>query len=113
MIRDEAMAKAIECAEYGMQYDIPADLIAAKRGVGELWLGIADRLPIVREPEPDASPTGLPFPAEIMAEVREEDGEPTMVVCRHHMTALLHRGRWLHPYSLDVCDDPPTARAEQ
>jgi hypothetical protein len=114
MIRDEAIAQAIECAELAdMVPPVPADRLAALARVGDLWLGIADRLPIVREPEPDASPTGPRFPAEVLDQAREEDGDLAIVECGHRMMALLHRGRWLHPYSLDVCDDPPTARAEQ
>jgi hypothetical protein len=113
MIRDEAMANAIACAEYGLKYNMPSDLVKAKALAGELWLGIADRLPAVEPVEPDASPVGPAFPDQVLDEVRTEDEEVVIAECGHRMMPLLHRGRWLHPYSLDVCDDPPVKRAEK
>jgi hypothetical protein len=112
MIRDEALAKAIECAEKGYTEGYALGGMAAFARLGDLWLGIADRLPIVA-PEPDASPVGDPFPPEVIGEVLGQDEDVVILPCGHRMNALLHRGRWLHPYSLDVCDSPPIEKAER
>jgi hypothetical protein len=110
--RDEAMAMAISAANAASGFADPG-LAEARARVGELWLDIADRLPTEEQAVTDASPISQPFSDELMAEVRAEDEEVVIMPCGHRMNALLHRGRWLHPYSLDVCDLPPVKRAER
>jgi hypothetical protein len=72
--------------------------------LGELWLGIADRLPIEEEVIPfrfvPPPPTG--------------DEETVTAVCRHSRTVWLNGGHWLHVTGdLAVCDDPPIKEPER
>lgn len=97
MIRQQALDQAIQCA---LECDDSAGMAAFAR-LGELWLGIADRLP---EREPDPEPV-LPAP--------EGDEASVSAACGHRVMAALIRGAWYHPATMAECDDPPIGRAKR
>lgn len=105
MIRKQALDKAIELA---FQAEGLAETVAETgRGtlrarLGELWLGIADRLPVEEEmvvEEPPVPPA-------------EGDEAAVTATCGHRITAWLVHGRWVH-LDLTECDDPPVKGAER
>lgn len=102
MIRKEALDAAIASARWGAQIGMSPEMITAQARVGELWLGIADRLPIEEEiiPEPFVPP------------VAEGDEAAVTAICGHRITAWLVHGRWVH-LDLTECDDPPVKGAER
>lgn len=110
MIRREALAKAIEMAQMAtdgcdMRRESP-DRVKSIRGVGELWLGIADRLPIEEEIVPERP--NLP--------AAEGDEETVLGMCGHGRPVVLHLGVWLHTDTLDytsTCDEPPIKERKQ
>lgn len=108
MIRKEALDKAIELAS---QAEGLAETVAETgRGtlrarLGELWLGIADRLPVEEEmvvEEPFVPP------------VAEGDEAAVTATCGHQQIVLLSAGHWIHVFGDPrVCDDPPVKGAER
>lgn len=102
---ERAIAMAVTAEESARSYGPPADQVRAEVMVAEAWIMIHDRLPVDGlEPEPVVDQAGA-YPGITI------DGDERAVIetCGHRLPALLHRGRWLHPYSLDECDEPPIA----
>lgn len=102
MIRKEALDQAIESARWGSRIGMSPEMITAQARVGELWLGIADRLPVEEEMVVE----------EPVIPVAEGDEAAVTAICGHRITAWLVHGRWVH-LDLTECDDPPVKGAER
>lgn len=103
MIRLEALAMAIDCGGHG-NADSTAEGKTAWARLGELWLGISDRLLEVEvEPVPELPPE-LKLAA---ARAASGDEEVVTAMCGHREPAMLIQGHWVHPATMFTCDDPP------
>lgn len=101
MIRQEALGRAIEIAQDAfsrLPWNLNPEIGVAMARVGELWLGISDRLPIEEEvavePVPDPhAPVG--------------DEATVTAMCDHGQHVFLSAGRWWHSIAMTPCDSPP------
>lgn len=110
--KNQAMIYAIEMALVARdavlhQVTFPPGRIRAVSQLAEAWVMIYDRLPVLDDSDDPQPGPGDPYPG-IEA---EGDETPVIAYCGHALPSLLNAGRWLHPFTLDVCDDPPLKAA--
>lgn len=109
--KNQAMIYAIEMALVARDavlqgVTFPPGHIRELSQLAEAWVMIYDRLPEFDDSDDSDDPQtgpGSPYPG-----IKTEGDEtPVIAYCGHALPSLLNAGRWLHPFTLDVCDDPP------